>query len=504
MPEWLSNLRHGKKYGYEVLFKRKTREIEGKPGIILAELGMPEDYKPEFYTTFMDHVFDYSLPWFLHRFILADRGIALIDPGNPLAREPFMPHRLVDMYGSFINHEGIPYVDCKVEWRPPGMKKNPSDHGYFLYKGNGKGGAPDICQKTGAKIAGWYYGHLLPEKKVPWETQCRKVYEESVARLAMLFPDAEFRLARYTFEDSLRQAVEDLLAAECKTIIYQCFCNPVYSDFEDYAFAFPALHRIVNRRVPIIWADQLGNQPSLREAYIRLLKDNLTTIPAHSKLLLILSRHGHPFKNETMDLRGPEYRIPLELAMRKSLSEWGGLYDLVWSDDEYADDYWDPRKKKVSTYSAYRKAIEENYDYALEIPTDFIAENTDLMIFHAMRKFNAFKEYNYNSPVHYPDWEQPLRRMFREGKTTGIYSGCPVGPYRKYIVGAVVQSISEIFKTGTRCQVPGTGYRVCSHSVASSTVSPVSVQVSGTGRSELTTEGRTEPKARSPEPQRRR
>ena len=72
----------------------------------MADLGMPEDYQPGFYIDFMDHVFDYSLPFFLHRIVLADRGIALIDPGNPLARESFVPQKLVDMYGSATNRRG--------------------------------------------------------------------------------------------------------------------------------------------------------------------------------------------------------------------------------------------------------------------------------------------------------------------------------------------------------------------------------------------------------------
>jgi len=41
--------------------------------------------------------------------VLADRGIALIDPENPLARELFIPKQLVDMKGSFTNREGKPY-----------------------------------------------------------------------------------------------------------------------------------------------------------------------------------------------------------------------------------------------------------------------------------------------------------------------------------------------------------------------------------------------------------
>lgn len=444
MFEWIRHLRYGNQLGYETFFRDQDRRPAGKTGVILSDLGMPESYKPDFYIQFMDHVFKYSLPGFLLRFILADRGIALIDPSNPLAREPFVPLRLVDMNGSFTNMEGRLYAECEVNWRPPGMKKNPADHGYFLYTGDGKGGAPDVCQKTGAKVVGWYYGHLLPEKKVAWEHQCKCIYEETVSALKEKFAETEFSLAHYTYEESLIQAVEDLLDKGCKTIVYQCFCNPVYSDFEDYSFALPRIHRFVNRRAKVICAEQLGNQAELREAYVQIIRDQLAQLPVHASLLLILSKHGHPFKNETQDKRGAEYRVPLEAEMRSLLEKRGGEWDLVWSDDEYADEYWDPGNKKLSTYSAYRMAINKGFEYALEVPTDFIAENTDLMILHAMKKFKAFSAYDPNEPIPYPDWDKPLVRTFREGKTKGIYAGCPVGPYRKYVVRSAMASITEI------------------------------------------------------------
>ncbi|MBN1178657.1 MAG: ferrochelatase [Anaerolineae bacterium] len=440
MKRW----RLGKQYGYETLFKNQDRRPVGKTGVILADMGMPEDYEPEFYVNYIHHVFHYMLPPFLHNVVLADRGIALVDPQHPLAREPFDPKQLVDMHGSFTNREGRPYVECDVSWRPPGMKKNPWDNGYFLYKDEGKGGAPDICQKTGAKVVGWYYGHLLPEQKVAWAYQCGLVYQEAAAALKRRFPQAEVRHARYVYEDSIRQAVEELLAAGCETIVYQCFCNPVYSDFEEYAFALPLVHRCVNGRAKVICTDQLGNQPAMREAYVQVIRDQMAQLPRTARVLLILSKHGHPFKKETQDVRGPEYREPLEAAARQAMADWGGTWDLVWSNDEYADAYWDPKHTKVETHAAYRKAIEERYDYALEVPTDFMAENTDLMIFHAMKKFDAFAEYDLNAPVPYPDWDRPLVRTFHEGKTTGIYAGCPVGPYRRYVVEAVEASVSEI------------------------------------------------------------
>jgi hypothetical protein len=218
----------------------------------------------------------------------------------------------------------------------------------------------------------------------------------------------------------------------------------VYSDFEEYAFALPLIHEFVAGRARVICADQLGNQPSLREAYFEMLKDQLKNIPPSASVLLILSKHGHPFKKETQDVRGQLYREPLEVGMRQILAERAGKWDIVWSCDEYADDYFDKKHSKVETHAAYRRAIEDGYDYAIELPTEFIAENTDLMIFHAMKKFNAFAGYDRNQPVPYPNWEKPLVRTFHEGKTTGIYASVPVGPYRKYVVEALVASISDV------------------------------------------------------------
>jgi len=444
MLEWLRSHRYGKRYGYEVLFRRQDRAVRGRPGIILADLGMPESYDPFFYTSFMDHVFVYSLPRFLQPLLLADRGIALIDPANPLARDSFAPEQLVDMHGSFLNRSGKPYVECEVTWRPPGMRKNPSDHGYFLYTGDGRGGAPDICQKTAAKVAGWYYGHLIPEKKIAWAAQCRKVYEKAEAMIKDKYPDAEIRHARYMYPDSIEMAVDNLLSEGCETIIYHCYCNPVYSDFEDYSLALPLVHRFANGRARVICTDQPGNQSSMREAYLQLVRDFLAEIPPDASLMLILSKHGHPFRNETLDIRGPEYWAPLEKDMHRLTKGRHGLTEIVWSEDEFADDYWDPRKRKFSTYSAYRKAVEEGFDYALEVPVNFIAENTDLMFLHAIKKFSAFAEYDPYKPVPYPDWDKPLKRMFTEGKTTGIYAGCPVGKYSNYIAEAAYDSVAAI------------------------------------------------------------
>lgn len=446
MPDFLDRVRLGKQYGYEVLFKKQDPRVVGKPGIILAEMGMPEEYEFEFYSEYIHHVFHYILPFFIRPMVLADRGIVLLDPDRPLAREPFTPRRLVDGHGSFTNRAGKPYIECPFTWRPPATPKNPWDHGYFLYTAEGKGGAPDICQKTGAKVSGWYFGKLLPEKKVAWRHQFGKIYTEAVQQLKARYPQAEFRLARYTFKDSLRQAVDELLAAGCETILYQSISNPIYSDFEEYAYALPLIHAYVAKRAKVICVDQLGNQPAMREAYLQLLRDQLSALPETAKVRVILSRHGHPFKKDTQDARAHLYREPLEAGVRQILQKRSASWDVIWSCDEYADSYWDPKHTKVDTHDVYHDAIQSGIDYVIELPTEFPAENTDLMIFHAMKKFNAFAEFDRDAPVSYPDWERPLVRTFREDRTTAIYAGCPVGPYRKYVVEAVVNSVAGVLK----------------------------------------------------------
>ena len=209
MADFIKRLQFGKQYEYETYFKGQNTQPVGKIGVVLADMGMPEDYDFTFYRNYINHVFHYILPKFIQPMVLADRGICLIDPENPMAREPFQPKQLVDALGSTTNKDGKPYVECNVTWRGPGTPKNKWDHGYFLYMEEGKGGGSDICQKTGAKVRGWYYGHLLPEKKVAWAHQCEKIYTDAVDILKQRYPEVEFRHAKYVYPENMQQAVKN-------------------------------------------------------------------------------------------------------------------------------------------------------------------------------------------------------------------------------------------------------------------------------------------------------
>lgn len=81
----------------------------------------------------------------------------------------------------------------------------------------------------------------MPEKKVAWEYQCRKVYDEVSEVLLEKHPDLVIRHAGYMVKDSILKCVEELRAEECKTIVYHNYSTPVYCDFEDYSYAMPAV-----------------------------------------------------------------------------------------------------------------------------------------------------------------------------------------------------------------------------------------------------------------------
>ncbi len=443
--------RLGMQVGYETTFKPQDKNPVGKVGLIFAHMGVPEAYDFEFYKTYMTHLFKSILPGFVAGMVLADKGTVLTDPENPVSREPFTPKTLMNAHGETVNRQGVPYVDCEVKWVPPRRPDYAWDNGYFLYKGDGKFGAPCIAQKAGCKVVSWYYHSLLtPSMLCPYDYQVRKVYAELEAAVNRRYGPEKVlcRLAPFVYRDRLRAAIEELLDEGCETILYSSFSNPVFSDFEEYNSSMPFVHQAVDGRAKVIFSDQCGTSRHIHNVRFRMLQDQLEKLPPDASVFVILSRHGHPFKQETMDWRGALCRKPLEEGLIGLMQARGGRWDFCWSNDEFTEGI------RFETRQAYLRAIDEGYDFAIEIPTDFLFENTDLMIHHARKKFTAFSEYSQYDPVDYPDWDQPLVRTFKEKGTTGIYLGVPVGDrYRPDVVKAVLESVTTLLDYRERHQI---------------------------------------------------
>jgi hypothetical protein len=117
---------------------------------------------------------------------------------------------------------------------------------------------------------------------------------------------------------------------------------------------------------------------------------------------------------------------------------------VVVCQDEFSDPVWDPKQKYLSTNRAYWAAIKDGYDYAIGLPIEFLAENTDTLMHHAMKNYENFDAYNLDEPIDYPDWSVPYTREMVQGKTRVIYNGVPVGKYQKHVIEALYLSIDSI------------------------------------------------------------
>ncbi|MDX1777935.1 MAG: hypothetical protein R3339_03580, partial [Thermodesulfobacteriota bacterium] len=56
--------------------------------------------------------------------------------------------------------------------------------------------------------------------------------------------------------------------------------------------------------------------------------------------------------------------------------------------------------------------------------------------------------YNVYDDIDYPDWEIPYVREVKEGKTTLIYNGLPVGKHQGHVIEALYQSLDSVLSNG--------------------------------------------------------
>ena len=103
--------------------------VEGKAGVLLTSMGLPETYEFVFFDRYLHHIFDTAFPWYAKWIIMRDSGIVLRDPQALFASEEFTPNTLVDCYGKSSNAEGTPYTKLSVEWKPP---RQEGGAGHFL------------------------------------------------------------------------------------------------------------------------------------------------------------------------------------------------------------------------------------------------------------------------------------------------------------------------------------------------------------------------------------
>ena len=89
---------------------------------------------------------------------------------------------------------------------------------------------------------------------------------------------------------------------------------------------------------------------------------------------------------------------------RKVIAEYNfSRTEIVQSQDHFADPHNNPNGTYLSTNMAFWDGVfVMSYDYVVNVPIEFFAENTDTMFYHAMANFEFFDDYDVYETVDYP------------------------------------------------------------------------------------------------------
>lgn len=430
---------------------------EGRAGVFVTHLVIPENMEQETWYTIAQKVLQY-IPWPFRELASADRGVMLLDPERYYEFEKFEPTRLVDHTGSDRDLDGVPYITKwrlgEVTWVPPSENLH-LDHGYFLLDSRGSG-MPTVSAKLTNKARHYYYmpGKASVQGTVPHEHGMGIIVEQGMAKIRARYGDVPYRWVNAENFGMAREAMYSLLDEGVDTIILS---SPmaVYSHHEDFNGGFKhAMHYIHEweeangKQIKVIMTRQLGDFEATREPWVNMLRDRLEQLPAGADVKVAMSIHGMPWDrvpHEAWLELSPPYLNGTQTALEELLERYDfGRTEVVMSQDHFADPHNDPDGKYLSTNDAFWDGVNDGYDYVINVPIEFFAENTDTLYYHAMANFENFPEYNLYDTIDYPDWSVPYTREIEHEGTQLIYNGVPVGAYNEPLVRAYTQSLDEV------------------------------------------------------------
>lgn len=429
----------------------------GTVGVFVIGLIMPAEHDPVFFNNIVQKIFKTIVPWPFRLFADIDRGVALLDPVRYYERNEFTPTTLEDMYGNDRDIDGIPYIDKyhngEIAWVPP-SKQVHLDHGYFVYKGR-KGGLPTVSGKIINKMRVWYYDKAIAEKKLPHWDQTFAVINGAMEKISHKYGAVAFRTASNPYFHEMKQSLFELLDAGCDTIVLSSVLT-IYSHFEDFNFGFRKSFEYIHeweqrhpgKKIKVIMAPPMSQFQPMRQAFLEMLRDRLDSIPQGKDVTVALTVHGMPWDILSWEAWlkfAPPYRDTLYEEVVEMLEPYAfGRKNVVTSQDEFAGPIWNPDQKYLSTNRAYWNAINDGYDYVINLPIEFYSENSDTLFHHSLKQYENFDNYSPYDQISYPDWSVPYTREIVQGKTRVIYNGVPVGKYQKYVIEALYQAIDSI------------------------------------------------------------
>ncbi len=410
--------------------------VKGKAGVLITALGQPEKYEFTFFDNYMQQIFNAVFPWYLKPIILRDSGTVLLDPANPVSETEFKPKALMDCFGKTEDESGKPYVEMQYKWVKPREEGKP---GHFIMdKDNG---FIDIVEKSAIKVCSHYYGRM-PGGKVPYIAQHEALFAEVKKLLQAEFPGVPLRTAWAMYPETLKKAIDELLARKVETIVVTDLFA-VYSNLEQFAALFPEIEHMVAGRAKIVYAPQMGSFASYRAVFVQMAKDEIARLPKEAKKLLVLTRHGFPeMEGEPYHELAPSFYSNLQKEVDAAVK--GSGTRVVFADTEFAVGKDDPDNKRLASSEALEQALAEKYDVLVYVLVDFVSENTDT-VFCARDEALEPIEFSYGGKVPYADFSVPFRTDMTHEKTRIIVAGTPVGPkYRPMVARGIMDALATV------------------------------------------------------------
>jgi protoheme ferro-lyase len=448
---------------YYVYYQKHDRQPVGKVAVLVTQLIMPEDFRAADYAQIALKSTQY-IPWPIRLLARRDRGVVLLDSERFYEFAAFTPTRLVDAAGSDRDVDGIAYVEKyrrgEVRWVAPSPRQH-LDHGYFLLESR-QGGMPTLSQKLVTKARVYYHGRGFSNHKLPHEAGMRLIAEGTMARIQAKYGPIDWRFVTADNAELLRRAVEELLDAGAETLVLAP-AAPIYSHHEEFNGSFKhAMHDVEDwskrhgRKVKVIITPQLGDFPVLRQAFLGMLKDRLDSLPKGPQVdvRVAVSVHGMPWDSvphEAWLKLAPPYRDAMLRDAQALLDGYDfGRTQVVLAQDHFADPVSNPRGTYLSTNKAFKDGIAEKYEYVINLPIEFFAENSDTMFSHAMFNFEDLPGFDRYETIAYEDWTVPFTRDVLVGGTHLIYNGVPVGRYNLPIIEAHFLAIDSVLSRQVR------------------------------------------------------
>ena len=445
---------------YYEYYKNQDAKPEGRVGVFVSHLVMPEDMRlPDFHNLALKT--KQYIPWPFKEAFDDDRGVVLLDTERFYEFEEFTPNELVDPYGNDADIDGVKYADKYltggVVWVPP-RENFHLDHGYFLLTGHG-GGMPSVSGKLINKANVYYYGKGMKGGKIPHESGNRMLVSTAMAKLEAKYGDIPWRWVTAEDFGKARAAMYSLLDEGVDTVILAA-PRPIYSHHEEFNGSIKhAVHYIheweaenPGKHIKYIISPQIGDFNVIRETWVNMLRDRLDKLPTGSDVKVVMSVHGMAWDrvpDEAWITLAPNYRDGTMEELEKLVATYEfGRTEVVLSQDHFADKYNNPNGTYLSTNTAFWDGINDDYDYVINVPIEFFFENTDTMFSHAMYNFEDFPEFDRYQQIEYPDWSVPYTREFIVDGTHVIFNGLPAKQYSGPIIEAFVQALDSVISQG--------------------------------------------------------